>query len=187
VERHFPPAVCLDLVQLVIPNLVRANALLKPNIVLSSVRLICNGLLTSRRFQAGIAPCKLCGSEDGDDVEHAIHCTSITLPFATAIGGWNGPFFGPRRACLAAVLGDAMLVSACIVNDMTVHAIEVAHLGPLNLPVVEVLRARARAISRHCSGASAAFQSGALRTSVPDRVPIGPDLSDFLLDQSFRE
>ncbi len=66
--------------------------------------------------------------------------------FANAIGSWNGPFFGIRRACLAAVLDDTMLATACVINDMTVHALVVAHLGPQNLLVEEVLRARARAI-----------------------------------------
>jgi hypothetical protein len=179
-ERHFPPADCQPLVQHVMANLIRANSLLKPAIVLASLRMVCNGLLTAARFQEGLRPCTLCGSEDGSTVEHLIHCTAITLPFATAIGSWNGPFFGPRRACLAAVLDDTMLVSACVVNDLTAHALAVVHLGPQSLLLEEVLWARARAIARHCRGASLLLLSGALRT--PDHGPalslmFGPDLS----------
>ena len=73
-----------------------------------------------------------------------------------------------------------MLASACIINDMTVHAIEVALLGPQHLLVEGILWARARAISRQCRGAAAVLQSGALRRSVPEHVPrhpLGPDLS----------
>jgi endonuclease/exonuclease/phosphatase family metal-dependent hydrolase len=181
-ERHFPPLDCLPLVQIVMANLIRANQLLKPSIVLASLRLICNGLLTSARFQEGLGPCKLCSAEEGDTVEHLIHCTAITIPFAAAIGSWNGPHFGPRRACLAAVLGDTMLSNACVLNDLTAHALAVVRFGPENLLLEEVLRARGRAIARHCRGASAVLLSGALRT--PDRGPaasfVGPDLSDDL-------
>jgi hypothetical protein len=188
-ERHFPPAECPPLVQLVTANLIRANALLKPSLVLASLRLICNGLLTAARFQGGLCPCKLCGSDEGDTVEHLIHCTAITLPFADAIGGWNGPFYGPRRACLAAVLDDPMLATACVINDLTVHALAVVHLGPLNPLLEEVLRARGRAIARHCRGASAVLLSGALRT--PDHGPaassVGPDLLDDLPAEEHRE
>jgi endonuclease/exonuclease/phosphatase family metal-dependent hydrolase len=189
-ERHFPADLCPSLAPIVCTNLLRANRRFRPSIVLASVRLICNGLLTAARFQGGLCPCKLCGSEEGDTVEHAIHCTAITLPFANAIGVWNGPFFGPRRACLAAVLDDAMLATACIVNDMTVHAIQVAHLGPQDLLVEEVLRARARAISRLCPGASAVLRAGALQTTQAGRVlpaPLESDLADGIPDLAFGE
>ena len=182
-ERHFPPADCLPLVQIVTTNLIRANALLKPNIVLATLRLICNGLLTAARFQGGLCPCKLCGSAEGDTVEHLIHCTAITLPFANAIGSWNGPFFGPRRACLAAVFDDTMLSSACVINDLTAHALAVVRFGPQSLLLEEVLRARARAIARHCRGASAVLHAGALRTPVHEpalSLTVGPDLSEDL-------
>jgi endonuclease/exonuclease/phosphatase family metal-dependent hydrolase len=182
-ERHFPAADCHSLAQIVLANLIRANALLRPNLVLPSLRLICNGLLTAARFQEGLCPCKLCGWYEGDTVEHVMHCTAITLPFATAIGAWNGPFFGIRRACLAAVLDDTMLATACVVNDMTVHALEVAHLGPQNILVEEVLKARGRAIARQCRGASAVLLSGALRALDPDlvfRAPLGPDPTEVL-------
>ena len=146
-------------------------------------------LLTAARFQGGLCPCKLCGSEEGDTVEHLIHCTAITLPFATAIGSWNGPFFGPRRACLAAVLDDTMLATACVLNDITAHALAVVHLGPQSLLLEEVLRARARAIARHCRGASAVLLSGALRTHILEPaqpLPFGPDLSEDLLASHHR-
>ena len=165
-------------------NFIRANALLKPNIVLASLRLIGNGLSTSARFQEGLGPCKFCSADEGDTVEHLIHCTAITLPFAKAIGSWNGPHFGPRRACLAAVLSDTMLTSACVINDLTAHALAVVRFGPENLLLEEVLRARGRAIARHCRGASLVLRSGALRT--PDHEPelpltLGPDLSADLI------
>jgi hypothetical protein len=189
-ERHFPPADCQALVQTVMANLVRANALLNQALVLPTLRLICNGLLTAARFQGGLCPCKLCGSEEGDTVEHLMHCTAITLPFAIAIGSWNGPFFGPRRALLVAVLPDTMLASACVINDISAHALAVVHLGPLSPLLEEVLRARARAIARHCRGASAVLLSGALRSL--DLVPpaassVGPDLSDDLPAEAHRE
>jgi exonuclease III len=189
-ERHFPPEDCLELVQLVTSNLIRANGLLKPNIVLASVRLICNGLLTAARFQGGLGPCLLCGSAEGDTVEHLIHCTAITLPFATAIGWWNGPFYGPRRACLAAVLDDAMLAAACVINDMSAHALAVVRLGPQNLLLEEVLWARGRALARSCRGASAVLLSGALRApglESASSLLIGPDLFDDLLAEAPRE
>jgi hypothetical protein len=181
-ERHFSPNECLPLVQIVIRNLRRANSLLKPFLVLASLRMICNGLLTAARFQGGLAPCKLCGSEEGDTTEHLIHCTVITLPLANAIGSWNGPFFGVRRALLAAVLDDFMLVTACIANDLTAHALAVVRFGPENLPFGEILRARGRAIARHCRGASAVLLSGALRTPGlgPAASFVGPDLLDDL-------
>jgi hypothetical protein len=189
-ERHFPPEVCLELVQLVTSNLIRANVLLKPNIVLASVRLICNGLLTAARFQGGLGPCMLCGSAEGDTVEHLIHCTAITLPFATAIGCWNGPFYGPRRACLAAVLDDAMLAAACVINDMSAHALAVVRLGPQNLLLEEVLWARGRALARSCRGASAVLLSGALRSpglESASALLLGPDLYDDLPAAAPRE
>ena len=188
-ERHFPPAECQPLVQIVTANLIRANALLRPNIVLASLRMICNGLLTSARFQEGLGPCKLCGAEEGDTVEHLMHCTALTLPFAKAIGSWNGPFYGPRRACLAAALSDTMLTSACVLNDLTAHALAVVRFGPENLLLEEVLRARGQAIARHCRGASAVLLSGALRTPVlePAASSVGPDLSDDLPVGEHRE
>jgi hypothetical protein len=188
-ERHFPPADCLPLVQIVMANLIRANKLLKPSIVLASLRLICNGLSTAARFQEGLGPCKLCSAEEGDSVEHLIHCTAITLPFTKAIGSWNGPFFGPRRACLAAVLNDTMLTTACVINDLTAHALAVVRFGPESLLLEEALRARGRAIARHCRGASAVLHSGALRTPVlePAASSVGPDLSDDLPAEAHRE
>jgi hypothetical protein len=188
-ERHFPPSDCLHLVQIVMANLIRANALLKPAIVMASLRMICNGLLTAARFQGGLCPCKLCGSDEGDTVEHLIHCTAITLPFANAIGSWNGPHFGPRRACLAAVFSDTMLATACVVNDLTAHALAAVHLGPQSLLLEEVLRARARAIARHCRGASLVLLSGALRTPDPEPAhsSVGPDLTDDLPAEEHRE
>jgi endonuclease/exonuclease/phosphatase family metal-dependent hydrolase len=188
-ERHFPPDECQPLVQIVTDNLIRANRLLRPNIVLASLRMICNGLLTSARFQEGLGPCKLCGAAEGDTVEHLIHCTVLTLPFAKAIGSWNGPFYGPRRACLAAALSDTMLTSACVLNDLTAHALAVVRFGPENLLLEEVLRARGRAIARLCRGASAVLRSGALRTSdlEPAASSVGLDLSDDLPAEGHRE
>ncbi len=66
---------------------------------------------------------------------------------------------------------------------MTVLALEVAHLGPQNLLVEEVLRARGRAIARLCRGASAMLLSGALRALDPEpiiRTPFGPDPTEVL-------
>jgi hypothetical protein len=180
--RPWPADECLPLVQFVIPNLVRANALLKSSIVFASLRLLCNGLLTAARFQGGLCPCPLCGTDEGGTVEHLMHCTIITLPFANAIGSWNGPFFGIRRACLAAVLDDTMLATACVVNDLTAHALAVVRLGPQSLLLEEVLRARARALARKCRGASAVLLQGLLRPPSLGSAPrfVGPDLSDDL-------
>ena len=66
---------------------------------------------------------------------------------------------------------------------MTVLALEVAHLGPQNLLVEEVLRARGRAIARLCRGASAMLLSGALRALDPGpiiRQSLGPDPTEVL-------
>ena len=158
--------------------------------MVASVRCMCNGLRTAARFQGGLGPCLLCGSAEGDTVEHLIHCTAITLPCATAIGWWNGPFFGPRRACLAAVLDDAMLAAACVINDMSAHALAVVRLGPQNLLLEEVLWARGRALARSCRGASAVLLSGALRApglESASSLLIGPDLFDDLLAEAPRE
>ncbi len=128
-----------------------ANRLLPAKLVWSALKVVCNGLPTSRRLQEEILPCRLCGSEGGDCMEHLIHCAPLVTfltSFFPGISCLLGPVFGVHRSLLNQTLSEVELIATVVGHDLLVHCISALHLGGRGALPHELLIARLRAICR---------------------------------------
>jgi hypothetical protein len=147
--RHLPSDEVQHLiVQL---NLRNANRLLPAKMVWSALKVVCNGLPTSRRLQEEILPCRLCGSVAGDCLEHLIHCAPMVIfltSFFPNISCLLGPVLGVSRSLLNRTLSDYEIIATVVGHDLLVHCISALHLGGRNVLPSDLLLARLRAICR---------------------------------------
>jgi hypothetical protein len=141
-------------------NIVAACALLPPKVVFSTIRLINNGVATSRRFQETPLNCHLCGWDQGDCIEHYLHC-EVTIRFATDFLpniGWRfGPVHGTLRSMLSIELPTPELVATVVLNDILVTTLATITQGSIVATPVQLMSARLRALAR---------SSAAIRTSL---------------------
>jgi hypothetical protein len=132
-------------------NLVAACKILPPRIVFSTIRLINNGVSTSRRFQEQPLDCHLCGWVEGDCIEHYLHC-EVMLKFVTDFLpniGWKfGPLHGTLRSMLCIDMPQPELVATVVANDLLVTTLASITQGSALASPVQHLSARLRAMSR---------------------------------------
>ncbi len=147
--RHFP-------VENIRCNVVRqhfrnANSLLPPKVVWSALRVVCNGLPTSRRLQEAVLPCRLCGGDQGDCIEHLIHCGPLVIflhAYFPCLSLTLGPVLGVARAFLNRDLSRDELIATVAAHDLLSHCISALHLGGREALPPERLIARLRALCR---------------------------------------
>jgi hypothetical protein len=132
-------------------NIVAACAILPPKVVFSTIRLINNGVATSRRFQETPLDCHMCGWVQGDCIEHYLHC-EVPIRFATDflpnIGTKFGPVLGTLRSMLSIDLPTPELVATVILNDIIVSTLATITQGSIVASPVQLMSARLRALSR---------------------------------------
>jgi hypothetical protein len=132
-------------------NIVAACKILPPRVVFSTIRLINNGVATSRRFQEQPLNCHLCGWIEGDCIEHYIHCEELLI-FVTRhlpnIGWRFGPVHGTLRSMLSIELPTAELVATVVSNDLLVTALATITQGSVIASPEQHFSARLRALSR---------------------------------------
>ena len=110
---------------MVIGNLKQLNRLLPNQVGVATLRIICNAVNTTRRFQSAAAPCVLCGLVAGDEVEHLVECPTVVSFARTSVPGLSDAIseHGASRVfLLACALDDARLVDAAVVNDCWLYA-----------------------------------------------------------------
>jgi hypothetical protein len=132
-------------------NLIAACRVLPPRVVFSTLRLICNGLPTSRRFQDATLNCHLCGWDEGDCIEHYLHCEvmlAFTIKYLPSIGWRFGPVHGTRRSMLCIELSLSELIATLVANDLLVTTISVITQNNRETTPVQALSARLRALAR---------------------------------------
>jgi hypothetical protein len=132
-------------------NLAAACAVLPPKVVFSTIRLINNGVATSRRYQESHLDCHLCGWDQGDCIEHYIHC-DVVIRFATDflpnIGTKFGPVLGTLRSMLSMELTANEMVATVVLNDILVSTLATITQGSISATVVQLMSARLRALAR---------------------------------------
>jgi hypothetical protein len=147
--RHLPADEIRS--SLVCSHFRSANGLLPPKVVWSALRVVCNGLPTSRRLQEAVLPCRLCGGDEGDCIEHLIHCGPLVIflhayfPFLSLT---LGPVLGVSRAFLNRELSREELIATVAGHDLLAHCISALHLGGRDALPQEHLLARLRALCR---------------------------------------
>jgi endonuclease/exonuclease/phosphatase family metal-dependent hydrolase len=132
-------------------NLVAACRSLPPRVVFSTLRLLCNGVSTARRYQQVPLDCHLCGWTEGDCIEHYIHCEVLLIfstKFLPSIGWEFGPVYGMLRSMLATELTNAELVATVVANDLLVTTLAAITQGSTICTPVQHFNARLRALSR---------------------------------------
>ncbi len=128
-----------------------ANGILPPNLVWSALKVICNGLPTSRRLQEAILPCRLCGGDEGDCIEHLIHCGPLVIflhAYFPSLSLTLGPVLGVSRSLLNRELSRSELIATIAGHELLTHCISALHLGGRDVLPPELLIARLRAICR---------------------------------------
>jgi hypothetical protein len=147
--RHLPnEGIRQHLVQ---QNFRTANRLLPAKLVWSALKVVCNGLSTSRRLQEEVLPCRLCGGDQGDCVEHLFHCAPLIRflsSYFPCVSSLLGPVHGVARALFNSTLSDDELVATVVGHDLLTHCISALHLGGRDVLPHELLIARLRAICR---------------------------------------
>jgi exonuclease III len=140
-----------DAVEHIHCNIAAACKILPPRVVFSTIRLINNGVATSRRFQESPLDCHLCGWTEGDCLEHYLHCEELVI-FATRhlpnIGWRFGPLHGVLRSMLLIELTTPVLVATVIANDLLVTTLATITQGSVIASPVQHFSARLRALAR---------------------------------------
>ena len=125
-------------------NLIAACAILPPKAVFSTVRLINNGVATSRRFQEAPLYCHVCGWIEGDCIEHYLQC-EVMIKFATDFLpniGWKfGPILGTLRNMFSIELSPLELVATVVTNDLLVTTLAAITQGSVIATPVQHLTA----------------------------------------------
>jgi endonuclease/exonuclease/phosphatase family metal-dependent hydrolase len=96
-DRGFPISVVID-------NITQAFGFLPASVVISSVRVLLNGLATPARMQGASQTCPFCGWAGGDRVEHLIHCSalvSFTARQCPDLHSRPGPVLRNQAMCFA--------------------------------------------------------------------------------------
>jgi hypothetical protein len=135
----------------IIGNIKKANLEMPAKMVFSALRVLCNGLPTSRRLQLGLLPCRICDADEGDCTEHMIHCGPLIIFIVRhfpCIGALLGPLLGVSRSLLNMSLSRDQLIATVTGHDLLVHCISALHLGGRGAPPEMLLEARLRAICR---------------------------------------
>ena len=91
-------------VESIMGNIVKANFGLPPKMVFAALRVLCNGIPTARRLQEDALPCRLCGDDEGDALEHLIHCPVVII------------FLVRHFPCIRTLLGLIVGVSRSLLN-----------------------------------------------------------------------
>lgn len=148
-ERHFDRNRINT--QTIMANIRRANVMLPDKLVFATLRVLCNGLPTSRRLQLGVLNCRFCGGEDGDCIEHLIHCGPLIIflcKLFPCIDGLLGPVLGVSRSLLNRSLSRDELIATVVGHDLLVHGISALHLGWRDARPEEIFSGRIRALCR---------------------------------------
>jgi endonuclease/exonuclease/phosphatase family metal-dependent hydrolase len=142
-----------------------ANRLLPAKMVWSALKVVCNGLPQSRRLQEEILPCRLCGGDAGDCLEHLFHCAPLVI-FLTihfpAISCLLGPVFGVARSLFNLALSDYEIIATVVGHDLLTHCISALHLGGRDVLPNDLLTARLRAICRKAPRVAALLHNSPL-------------------------
>jgi hypothetical protein len=161
-SRHMPSdSVCCRTVR---QHMRTANELLPPKLVWSALKVLCNGLPTSRRLQDAILPCRLCGGECGDCIEHMVHCGTLVIflcQFFPVVSSLLGPNLGVARSFLNRELNQNELIATVVGHDLLTQCISALHLGGRGALPAEHLAARLRAICRKSPAVSRLLRGAA--------------------------
>jgi hypothetical protein len=135
----------------IITNIKKANSEMPAKMVFSALKVLCNGLPTSRRLQLGLLPCPICDGDEGDCTEHLIHCGPLIVFLVghfPCIGTLLGPMAGVSRSLLNRSLSRDQLIATVTGHDLLVHCLSALYLGGRGAPPEMLLEARLRAICR---------------------------------------
>jgi hypothetical protein len=156
-------------------NIAAACSLLPPRVVFSTIRLINNGVATSRRFQDTPLNCHFCGWVQGDCIEHYLHC-EVPICFATDFLpniGWKfGPVHGTLRSMLCIEMPQPELIATVVLNDIVVTTLATITQGSIVASPVQLMTARLRALARTSATIRASIFNPLFATHIsPDMHP----------------
>ena len=154
-KKIFSGEVLDDSVQHTMNNIAQATGCLPDDVTLSTLRLVCNGMCTSERFQEEIIkPCRLCGLPGGDAQQHYIRCQCLR-DFAGAhlpiLSEWMAETRANHRSFLSCPMQPSLIIAACTLNDCLVQAIRGARRANDPVRGQDLPHGRLRALSRRCS------------------------------------
>ena len=94
-------------------------------------------------------PCRLCEGDEGDCIEHLLHCSLLIICLASnfpCIATLLGPVRGVSRSLLKGSLSRDVIVATVTGYDLLVHTIAAPHLGWREAPPEMLLVGRLRAV-----------------------------------------
>ena len=140
--QTFRPEHTMDNLRTIIAHLPRT-------VTFATLKVLCNGVNTSRRFQADILPCPFCNAPDGDSLEHPSTCPSI-WQFAEQ----HLPIHSPADTSQAATTffllvptTKTIALAVSILNDLLVSSYNARAHGADCTNPLELLHGRLRHLS----------------------------------------